>query len=339
MTAGKETAPAAVELSPNLGVMSGVLVGFSIIGFVILVGYLIERAGFAGPTAGFVLNRVAFFVAMPALLFTVLSRTDVRVVFSRFLLTTLCSVLIVVALYLVASRFLGRNRGPGAVPRRDRVAETVLGAAGASYVNSNNIGLPVAIYVLGSAHYVAPVLLLQLLLFAPIVLGILDVTTSGRLSFRSVATQPLRNPMILASLCGLIVAVFGIPIPEAVFAPLDILGGAGVPMVLLAFGMSLHGDRVLRPGSGRRQVVLAAVLKIAVMPAVAWALGRFVFDLSPAELFAVVSVAALPTAQNVFNFAARYNRGTVVARDTVLITTIAAVPALIVVAALLAPVA
>ena len=319
--------------------MSGVLVGFSIIGFVILMGYLIERAGFAGPTAGFVLNRVAFFVAMPALLFTVLSRTDVRVVFSRFLLTTLCSVLIVVALYLVASRFLGRGRGPGVVPRRDRVSETVLGAAGASYVNSNNIGLPVAIYVLGSAHFVAPVLLLQLLLFAPIVLGILDVTTSGRLSFRSVATQPLRNPMILASLCGLIVAVFGIPIPEAVFAPLDILGGAGVPMVLLAFGMSLHGDRVLRPGSGRRQVVLAAVLKIAVMPAVAWALGRFVFDLSPAELFAVVSVAALPTAQNVFNFAARYNRGTVVARDTVLITTIAAVPALIVVAALLAPVA
>ena len=330
MTAGKELAPAAAELSPNLGVMSGVLVGFSIIGFVILVGYLIERAGFAGPSAGFVLNRVAFFVAMPALMFTVLSRTDVRVLFSRFLLTTLCTVLVIAAVYLVAGRILSGRRP---------VADTVLGVAGASYVNANNIGLPVAIYVLGSAHFVAPVLLLQLLVFAPIVLGILDVATSGRASLRAILTQPFRNPMILASLSGLLVAVFRIPIPDAVYAPLEILGGAGIPMVLLAFGMSLHGERVLRPGSGRKQVALAAVLKVAVMPVVAWALGRFAFGLGPVELFAVVTVAALPTAQNVFNFAARYERGTVVARDTVLVTTIAAIPALLVIAALLAPAA
>lgn len=64
--------------------------------------------------------------------------------------------------------------------------------------------------------------------------------------------------------------------------------------------------------------------------------GRFVFDLDDAELFAVVTVSALPTAQNIFNFASRYNRGVVATRDTVLLTTMASVPALIVVAALLA---
>jgi predicted permease len=276
---------------------------------------------------------------MPALMFTVLSRTDVRVLFSRFLLTTLCTVLVIAVVYLVASRFFVRLRAIGGSRRRDRVAETALGVAGASYVNANNIGLPVAIYVLGSAHYVAPVLLLQLLVYAPILLGILDVATSGRVSVRSILTQPFRNPLILASLSGLIVAVFRIPIPDAVFAPLDILGGAGVPMVLLAFGMSLHGDRILRPGSGRKLVALAATLKVAVMPVVAWAFGRFVFGLGPAELFAVVTVAALPTAQNVFNYAARYDRGTIAARDTVLVTTLAAVPVLLVIAALLAPAA
>jgi malonate transporter len=49
-----------------------------------------------------------------------------------------------------------------------------------------------------------------------------------------------------------------------------------------------------------------------------------------------VTVSALPTAQNIYNFSARYNRGTVVARDTVLVTTIASIPALLVIAALLA---
>ena len=53
--------------------MGGVLIGFAIIGFVILVGYAVERFGIAGADVGRVLNRMAFFIATPALLFTVLT--------------------------------------------------------------------------------------------------------------------------------------------------------------------------------------------------------------------------------------------------------------------------
>ncbi|TFD17443.1 AEC family transporter [Cryobacterium sp. TMT2-23] len=309
--------------------MVGVLVGFSIIGFVILVGYLIERAGIAGPGGGRVLNRVAFFVASPALLFTVLSHADARVLFSTFLLTTLCSVAVGAGLYLLIARVFFRTP----------VAETVLGAASSSYVNANNIGLPVALYVLGSARYVAPVLLLQLLVLAPLILGILDVSTRGRLSLAGIVTQPLRNPIILASAAGVLVAISGITVPAAVMAPLELLGGAAIPMVLLAFGMSLHGERLLKAGSGRGRVAAASVIKVAVMPVIAYLFGRFVFDLGAPELFAAVTIAALPTAQNIFNFAARYDRGVVVTRDTVLVTTLASVPALLVIAARLAPTA
>jgi malonate transporter len=311
----------------KLGRMGGVLVGFSIIGFVILVGYLIERLGIAGVGAGRVLNRVAFFVASPALLFTVLSHADVGVLFSTFLLTSLCSVAVGAGLYLVISR----------VFLHTPVAETVLGAASSSYVNANNIGLPVAIYVLGSARYVAPVLLLQLLVLAPIILGILDVSTRDRSSLRGILSQPLRNPMILASAAGALVAAAGVTVPDPVMAPLEILGGAAIPMVLLAFGMSLHGEGLLKAGSGRSRVAVATVIKVAVMPLLAYLFGRFVFGLDAAQLFAVVTVSALPTAQNIFNFAARYDRGIAVTRDTVLVTTVASVPVLLLIAALLAP--
>ncbi len=307
--------------------MSGVLVGFSIIGFVILVGYIVELLKVIGVGAGLVLNRVAFFVAAPALLFTVLSQADVRVLFSTFLLTTLCSVAVGATLYLVIARVFFHTP----------MAQTVLGAASSSYVNANNIGLPVALYVLGSARYVAPVLLLQLLVLAPLVLGLLDVSTRGRLSVRAILTQPLRNPMILASVAGALVSVTGIVVPATVMAPLELLGGAAIPMMLLAFGMSLHGERLLKAGSGRKRVVAASVIKVAVMPVVAYLFGRFIFELDAAELFAVVTIAALPTAQNIFNFAARYDRGVVVTRDTVLLTTIVSVPVLLVIAVLLAP--
>ncbi len=307
--------------------MGGVLVGFSIIGFVILVGYLIERFGVAGTGAHRVLNRIAFFVATPALLFTVLSHADARVLFSSFLLTSLCSVLLGAGLYLLAARLFFHTP----------VAETVLGAASSSYVNANNIGLPVAIYVLGSARFVAPILLLQLLVLAPMILAVLDVSTSGRMSVRAILTQPLRNPMIIASAAGVLVSITGVRLPAPVLAPLELLGGAAIPMVLLAFGMSLHGERVLRPGSGRRLVATAAVIKVAVVPGLAYLLGRFVFTLDAAELFGVVTISALPTAQNIYNFAARYDRGVAVTRDTVLVTTLASVPALLLIAALLAP--
>jgi malonate transporter len=306
--------------------MGGVLIGFAIIGFVILVGYVIERAGIAGPEGGRVLNRVAFFVATPALLFTVLVHADVRVFFSPFLATVLVSVACGVVLYVAVS--LAFFRTP--------LAETTLGAAASTYVNANNIGLPVAIYVLGSAQYVAPVLLLQLLVLAPLTLTILDVSTRGRVSLRSIVTQPLRNPMIIASVVAVLIAVLGIQVPAPVLAPLGILGGAAIPMVLLAFGMSLHGQRLLKAGSGRKRVAVASAIKVAAMPLIAYLVGRFVFGLAGPELFAVVTVSALPTAQNIYNFSARYNRGTVVARDTVLVTTIASIPALLVIAALLA---
>jgi len=306
--------------------MTGVLIGFSIIGFVILVGYFVERFQIAGEGAGRVLNRMAFFVATPALLFTVLAQSDVRELFSTFIVTILCTVLAGAAVYLVLSRLFFRQPVP----------ETLLGATSATYVNANNIGLPVSIYVLGSAQYVAPVLLLQLLLLAPITLAILDMTTGGRVTVRSVLTQPVRNPMIIASLAGVVVATTGVSVPEAVMAPLDLLGGAAIPMVLLSFGMSLHGQRMMKAGTARTPVLVASVIKIVLMPIVAYLLGRYAFGLEGEELFAVVTFSALPTAQNIYNFAARYNRGVVVTRDVVLLTTIAAVPALVLVAALLA---
>jgi predicted permease len=306
--------------------MGGVLIGFAIIGFVILVGYVIERTGIAGAGAGRVLNRITFFVATPALLFTVLVHADVRVFFSTFLATVLCSVALGVILYVAVAQVFFRTP----------VAETTLGATASTYVNANNIGLPVAIYVLGSAQYVAPVLLLQLLVLAPLTLTILDVSTRGHASLRSIVTQPLRNPMIIASVVAVLIATLGITVPAPVLAPLEILGGAAIPMVLMAFGMSLHGQRLLKAGSGRKQVAVASLIKVAVMPIIAYVFGRFVFGLAGSELFAVVTVSALPTAQNIYNFSARYNRGTVVARDTVLVTTVASIPALLVIAALLA---
>ena len=306
--------------------MSGVLTGFGIIAFVILVGYIAGRLGIGGPTAAYVLNRIAFFVTNPALLFVTLAHADLKVVFSTQLVVAAVAAVVAAGLFVALSRLFFRRPAP----------ETIIGTLGSGYVNANNIGLPVAVYVLGSASYVAPVLLLQLIVFAPIALTLLDVTSRGTVSLRSILTQPVRNPMIIASLLGILVDVLDIPVPAAVYQPFELLGGAAVPLVLMAFGMSLYGSRPLQAGHSRAEIATAVALKSVVMPVVAFAVARFAFGLEGHALFAAVALAALPTAQNVYNFAARYDRGMPVARDIVLLTTLFAVPVLLVVAALLA---
>lgn len=306
--------------------MAGVLIGFAIIAAVIGVGYLVGRLGILGPTATNVLSRLAFFVLSPALLFTVLATADLDHLFSELLpifsITTLGTVLVVAAISLVLWR--------RAVP------EATIGGLAAGYSNANNIGIPVSAYVLGDAATSAPMILLQLVVLAPIALTMLDIATSGRATARRVLLQPVRNPLLIGSALGVTVAVTGIDIPDPVMAPFELVGAAAVPVVLLAFGISLHGRRILEPGAGRRDILTATVFKLVVMPVAAWLLGRFAFGLEGHALFAAVTLAALPTGQNVFNYAQRYARGEVLARDTVLLTTAGSFPALLLIAALLA---
>ena len=307
--------------------MAGVLIGFAIIGSVIAVGYVVARLGILGDQAAFVLGRAAFFVFLPALLITVLATADLAQLFSALLPVSVIAAVACMLAFVLLARVLWSRRAP----------ELTIGALASGYVNANNVGLPIAAYVLGEPTLVVPIILLQLVVFAPIALTILDVTTSGRLSLVRVITQPVRNPLIVASVVGLVLALTGVDLPDPVLEPFRLLGAAAVPTVLFVFGLSLYGRRILEPGTARRDVVLAVILKNLVMPFVAWVVGAFGFGLSGAALFAVVVLAALPTAQNVYTYAARYRVAMPLARDAGLITTVVAIPVLVLVAALLAP--
>jgi predicted permease len=303
--------------------VGAVLTGFAIIAVVVAAGYATARLGIGGPDARTALNRIGFFVASPALLFTVLARADVGALVQAPLAVAATAAVVTASVFVLVDRLWLRLPAP----------EATIGAVGSGYVNANNIGLPVAVYVLGDATAVVPVILLQLLVLAPVTLLVLDATTSGRLSWRFVLAQPVRNPIILGSFAGAAVSLAGWTPPVAVMAPLEILGGAAIPMILLAFGMSLHGTRPLRRGEPRAAVGVASAAKLLVMPVVAFVVARLL-GLDDAAVASAVTLAALPTAQNVYNYAARFGRGEILARDTILVTTLGS-PVVLLVAALL----
>ena len=77
-------------------------------------------------------------------------------------------------------------------------------------------------------------------------------------------------------------------------------------------------------------------VKLLLQPVAAYLAARFVFGLEGDALLAVTVLSALPTAQNIFVHATRYDRGVVLARDAIFLTTILAVPAMLVITTLLA---
>ena len=305
--------------------MIDIFTGFAVIALAVFVGWLAARVGVLGPGARPVLAKLNFNVLAPFLLFSVLATADVRSLFLALLpVSALAAVTMMVVFALVSLAVWRRG-----LPR------TVIGSLASGYVNGNNFGIPIAVYMLGDAAYSAPVVLLQLLLFAPLALAVLGATVEGRTSAWVIVRSTLTNPIIVGSLLGVLVAVTGIELPPIVLEPIELIGHAAVPLMLIAYGLSLHGQRLLEPGTGRRDVLVASVLKLVAMPVAAWAFGRFVFGLDGLDLYAVTVLAALPTAQNVFVFAQRYETAEVVARDTVFLTTIGSVPVLLAVAFLL----
>jgi malonate transporter len=167
---------------------------------------------------------------------------------------------------------------------------------------------------------------------APFYLTVLGLVSGAKISWRTLLLQPFTNPMIIASGLGAVVSLTGWSAPDLLRQPIDMLAGAAVPMVLLAFGLSLAGRAPLQKDGGRTETLVATFLKVAAMPVIVWALGRFVFGLEGQHLLASVIMAALPTAQNVFLFASPYGRGMTVARDVILCTTVLSVGALLAVA-------
>ncbi len=308
--------------------MNGVLGGFAALAAVIAVGWVVGRAGILGPGAPEVLSRLSYFVASPALLMLTLAEADTRALLSAALLATGGSA-VLIALGYVGLAWLVWRLTP---------AHSTAGALGSSYVNAGNLGIPVAVYVLGDASYVAPVLLFQVLVMAPVGLAVLagSPASDGQApSGWRLVTQPLRTPVVIGCALGLALSQSGLELPGPVLEPIELIAALAVPAALVAYGMTLHGAP--RPASGdiAGQVWLGVVCKLLAQPALAYALGRWVAGLDGVALLAVTVTSALPTAHVVFVYASAYDRGVVVARDIILLSTVLSVPVLVGIALLL----
>lgn len=320
----------------------GLVAAFGPIWILTGAGYLARWRGLLADNGAVVLGQFLFHIAIPAALFVTLAKTPLSGFAVRPLGAFAASTVAVIgAGWYVAGRWFGRKPG-----------ERAIWGMAAGYVNSANLGIPIAMQVLGNLSFLIEVVVLQVLVVTPIILIVLDRydDAAGRVRLSRIASLPVRNPVILASGLGVIASATGFHPPVVLQATLSLLAAAAVPTALVALGASLYrpaprpaparmpADGDVAVGHWRSAVAemsAVTVAKLAVQPAIAFAIGAFALRLPHAQLLAVVICAGLPSAQNTFVYAQHYRKGEALAGRAILVTTTLSMATLAVTAALL----
>lgn len=238
------------------------------------------------------LTRFVFSVALPAMLFRLMSDfSKLPPVDPTLLLAFFGGCLIVFIIgRLVAWKLFGL----------DGVAQSVF-ALGGVFSNNVMLGLPLAKIALGEAAVpsVALVLVFNALILWILVTVSVEWARHGSFSVRGFAQTTravLTNPIVAGILAGSLFGITGLPIPALIDAPLAMLGQPAPPLALIALGMGLseYGIR-----EGWRISLAISAMKLLVQPLVVWLLAYWL-GLPAMETQVVVLLASIAVGANVY---------------------------------------
>ena len=257
----------------------------------VLIGYLTMRLSGWPNSVSDGLTRFVFTLALPAMLFRLMSKSrDLPPVDSRLLIAFFGGCLIV---------FLIGRLVSWKVFKLDGVSQSVF-ALGGVFSNNVMLGLPLAKVSLGEAAVpsVALVLVFNALILWTLVTVSVEWARHGSFSvkgFARTAKGVLTNPIVVGILGGTLVSQSGWDMPEALSSPIEMIGQSGSTMALVALGMGLaeYGIR-----NGLRVSFAVCAIKLVILPLIVWGLA-WLLGLPKMETQVVVLLSSMATGANV----------------------------------------
>ena len=254
---------------------------------IILLGWISRKKGFIhadfiGPA-----NSLVFYIAIPAMIFSAISRATLTAHFNvGILVITLVTAMVACVFAWVFGRICRLKQGQ-------------LG----SYVqisfhgNLGYIGLAVAFYYLGEDGLVKASLLTGFLMIVQNLLSVLSLTfnthqpDSARHS-RTIVRNLVGNPVILSAMAGIVCSFLKVPIPLIVQRSLDILSGLALPMALLIIGASISFQEARHRV---KWVLSSSTTKLFLMPGLGYIAFRSL-GFPPGEYLPGLILLASPSA-------------------------------------------
>lgn len=284
---------------PSLTMFADVVALTAPLSLLVLAGYGLARWGNWPKLASDALTRFVFSVAIPALLFRLMSEfprlppVDARVLIAYF---GGCAVTYVVARVVAARAF-----------SMDGAQQSLFGI-GTIFSNGVLLGIPLVKVTLGddSLPVVSLILIFNSLLLWTLVTVSVEWARNRDVSVRGIgrtAVGVVTNPVVASILLGTAFGFTGVVLPGPIDQTLQLVAQAAVPMSLIVLGMGLSEYSVR---NGWRPSIAISAMKLAALPIVVYLIARML-DVPLRELRAVVVMASLPVGANVYLMARQFN--------------------------------
>jgi malonate transporter and related proteins len=300
---------------------------------VIVTGRIVGRLAILPRSLADGLVQFAYYVAMPALLFSVVAKEPTAAMFDLpFLASFGGGSLLAWAMVGVGSLVLAR-RG---------VALATVDGLAAAMTNTGFVALPVLHGMFGQRALLPAAIATLFVAVVMFPLGVIllerrrGAAGGAARPPASILRHTLTNPMVAPTLLGLAYSAAGLTLPDMVDGYLGVLAGALTPSALFAIGLGLQVEDIRH---NARSAGLLAAVKLLGLPGLVLAIA-LQLQLSPFSAVAAVVCAAVPTAKTLFILSSEYDTGRELAAATIALTTLASVgtlPAWLVVLAHLYP--
>jgi len=265
------------------------------------------------------LNIFVIYFALPALFFQLISRTPVeQLANGSFIFATTFATYTAFAFAFAYAVLTSDGRIPEA---------TVQGLVG-GYGNVGYMGPPLALVAIGPAA-AAPAALVfcfdvtLVFTLAPLMMALSGASDQPlRRTLLVIPRKVLLHPFILATIVGVLGAVFELRPPEPVDRLLTLLQNAAAPCALFALGVTV----ALRPLERvPRELPVLVAIKLIVHPIIAWLLLTWIGGLNETWIYTGVLMASLPPAATIYVIATQYHTYVLRGSSGILLGTAASV--------------
>ena len=280
---------------------------------VMVLGWLLKKAGFLSEEFISVANRLTFKVALPCMLFLDIAEMDPsQLLDGTFVVygftVTLISIL---GIWALAKFFLKDKTQVGAFVQ------------GAYRSSAAVLGVALITNVYGNAGY-APLMILASVplynVFAVIIL-VLEAGGGGKLDgkrLKNAALNVCKNPIILSILAGMPFVLFQWHIPAMAEKTVSMLSNLATPLSLLAIGAGFEWGDALKKA---RPTIVAACTKLVFLPALFLPVA-VVLGFRDAQLMAILIMLGSPSTPSGYIMARQMGNDHVLANGIIVLTTL-----------------
>jgi predicted permease len=280
---------------------------------VIAIGFFLRRKEVIKAEASNAINKIAYYLGLPALIFASITRYSLSDIFDfRIIVTIYSTVLLFLFITVLLFFFLDVNR-------------KTKGAMIVSSFRCNMafMGFPVLLSAYGTiATAKASVIIAFMtpfnILFTIMVFRLFEVKEK-KISRSRFITSILFDPIILASVLGILVSYFDIRVPVAIEGTVNIIAELAIPLALLSIGASFSFHHIR---ANIKLLTPVVVLKLVLMPFIAFVISYYLFRLDRLDTSIVTVLFAMPLAAAAYIMGAQFRSNSEFISSALIISTI-----------------